>query len=222
MTGASPRLIEVQYASRRALLSSAKTERGALTLFVPTTHRVAQGECVRLAVTLGDADGRFEFEGTALTWTQSAGRDGVGGFLANFVGDHKRLAAEMIAVCAQRPLSMGTASRERLMVRRTCQLKLTDVKIPGELRDLSQTGAFVVGRQFGKRKPGEPVWLKVEGGLFGLGGTWLEARVIWQGKKGEEPGLGLRFMSNEAKQASAIQRLLEDASRTREPAARAS
>ncbi|MDC0713272.1 PilZ domain-containing protein [Stigmatella sp. ncwal1] len=213
MTGASTPPLEVRYASRRALLSSAKTERGALTLFVPTPHKVAQGECVRLMVTLADADGRFEIEGTALTWTQAGGRDGVGGFLANFAGDHKRRAAEMIAVCAQRPLSMGTASRERVVLRVRCQLKLTDEKFPGELRDLSQTGAFVVGRQFGKRKVGEPVWLKVQGGLFGLGGTWLEARVIWQGKKGEEPGLGLRFMSNEAKQASAIQGLLEDASR---------
>ncbi|ADO73516.1 PilZ domain-containing protein [Stigmatella aurantiaca] len=213
MTGASPHLLEVRYASRRALLSSAKTERGALTLFVPTPHRVAQGESVRLAVTLGDGDERFEIEGTALTWTQAAGRDGVGGFLASFLGDHKRRAAEMIAVCAQRPLSMGTASRERLILRRNCELKVANVQFPGELRDLSQTGAFVVGRQFGKLKAGEPVWLKVEGGLFGLGGTWLEAKVIWQGKKGEEQGLGLRFTGNEARQASAIQRLLDAAGR---------
>jgi hypothetical protein len=211
MTDASATSIDVRYANRRALLSSSKTERGALTLFVPTSQRVAPETRVRLTITFGDAEERFEIHGVALTWTQAMGRDGVGGFLANFQGDDKRRAAEMIAFCAQRPLSMGTASRERRTLRKSCQLKLANQQLPGELRDLSQTGAFVVGRQFGKIPPGEPVWLKVDGGLFGIGGTWLEARVIWQGSKGEERGLGLRFTGNEAKQASAIQRLLDGA-----------
>jgi len=215
MTDASATSLEVRYASRRALLSSSKTEGGSLTLFVPTRQRVAQGERVRLTVTFGDSDGRFELEGTALNWTQAVGRDGQGGFLASFQGDHKRRAAEMIAFCAQRPLSLGTASRERLILRKSCQVKLGNVQLPGELRDLSQTGAFVVGSQLGKIKAGEAVWLKVESGLFGLGGTWLEARVIWQGTKGEEPGLGLRFTGNDARQASAIQRLLDGASADR-------
>jgi len=212
MPDASVTPLEVRYASRRALLSSSKTERGALTLFVPTRQRVAQGAQVRLTITFADANERFELQGVALTWTQATGRDGVGGFMASFQGDDKRRAAEMIAFCAQRPLSMGTASRERHLLRKSCQLKLGSQQLPGELRDLSQTGAFVVGRQFGKISEGEPVWLKVESGLFGLGGTWLEARVIWQGKKDEESGVGLRFTGNEAKQASAIQRLLESAS----------
>jgi hypothetical protein len=68
-------------------------------------------------------------------------------------------------------------------------------------------------RQFARVKAGESVWLKVVGGLFGLGGTWLEAKVIWQGKKGEEQGVGMRFTGNEARQAAAIQCLLEDAGR---------
>ncbi|HYI03188.1 PilZ domain-containing protein [Hyalangium sp.] len=211
MTDASATSLEVRYASRRALLSSSKTERGTLTLFVPTMQRVAQDARVRLMVTFGDSDERFEIQGVALTWTQAGGRDGAGGFLASFQGDDKRRAAEMIAFCAQRPLSMGTASRERLTLRKSCQLKLAKQQVPGELRDLSQTGAFVVGRQLGKIQAGEPVWLKVDGGLFGMGGTWLEARVVWQGRKGEELGLGLRFTGNEARQASAIQRLLEGA-----------
>jgi hypothetical protein len=216
MTEAPATPLGVQYASRRSLLAASKTERGTLTLFVPTSQRVAQGTRVRLTITFGDgSDERFEIQGVAMTWTQVMGRDGMGGFLAGFQGDDKRRAAEMIAVCAQRPLSMGTASRERLAIRRSCQLKLANQQVPGELRDLSQTGAFVVGRQFGKIPPGEPVWLKVQDGLFGLGGTWLEARVIWQGSKGEERGLGLRFTGNEARQASAIQRLLDRASAER-------
>ncbi|MFY0577599.1 PilZ domain-containing protein [Cystobacter fuscus] len=68
-----------------------------------------------------------------------------------------------------------------------------------------------MGRQFRKLKEGEPVWLKVAEGLFGLGGTSLEARVVWQGPKGEERGVGLRFTGNEARQVTAIQRLLERA-----------
>jgi hypothetical protein len=211
MVDASATSLEVRYASRRALLSSANTERGALTLFVPTTHRVAQGDRLRLTVTVGDGDERFELQGVALTWTQARGRDGVGGFLASFQGDDKRRAAELIAFCAQRPLSMGTASRERLILRKRCQIKLTNQQVSGVLRDLSQTGAFVVSHQLGKVQVGEPVRLKVDGGLFGLGGTWLEARVVWHGMKGEERGLGLRFTGNEARQASAIQRLLESA-----------
>ncbi|MFL5346091.1 MAG: PilZ domain-containing protein [Hyalangium sp.] len=213
MTDAPGTSLEIRYASRRSLLLSSKTERGMLTIFVPTSHRVAQGATVRLTVTFGDSDKRFALEGTALTWTQASGRDGVGGFMASFVGDHKRRAAEMIAFCAQRPLSLGTALRERIPLRKSCQLKLANHQVSGELRDLSQTGAFVVGAKLGKLKEGEPVWLKVEHGLFGLGGTWLEARVIWQGPKGEEHGVGLRFTGNEASQASAIQRLLESAAK---------
>jgi hypothetical protein len=203
--------LNVRYASRRALLAASKTERGALTLFVPSAHAVLQGTRLRLTISFGDSDERFELEGHAVTGGRAIGRDGVGGFLASFSGDHKRRAAEMIAFCAQRPRSMGTASRERLVIRKSCQLKVADRQVPGELRDLSQTGAFVVSHQLGKIKEGEPVWLKVPGGLFGLGGTWLEARVVWHGKKDEEPGLGLRFTGNEARQASAIQRLLERA-----------
>ncbi|WP_224243900.1 PilZ domain-containing protein [Hyalangium gracile] len=203
--------LTVQYASRRALLTAAKTERGTLTIFVPTLRGVLQGTRVMLTITFGDSDQRFEVLGVALTGGRAIGRDGVGGFLAEFSGDHKRRAAEMIAFCAQRPLAMGTATRERIAIRKNCQIKLANRQLPGELRDLSQTGAFVVARQLGKVKEGEPVWLKVVGGLFGLGGTWLEARVIWQGKKGEEQGLGLRFTGNEARQASAIQRLLDRA-----------
>jgi hypothetical protein len=207
MTGESDTSLEVRYASRRTLLAASKTERGALMLFVPTSRSVSQGSRVRITVTFGDAGERFELQGVALSGTRVMGRDGVGGFLASFAGDHKRRAAEMVAFCAQRPPSMGTSSRERLAIRKSCQLKLADRQVPGELRDLSQTGAFVVGHQLGKIKEGEPVWLKVAG-LFGMGGTWLEARVIWQGQKGEEQGLGLRFTGNEARQASAIQRLL--------------
>ncbi len=211
MTDAPDTSLEVRYASRRALLSASKTERGALTIFVPTSHGIAQGARVLLKISFGDADDRFELQGIALSRTRTMGRDGVGGFLAGFSGEHKRRAAEMIAFCARRPRSMGTSSRERLALRKSCQLKLANRQVSGELRDLSATGAFVVGRQFGKIKEGEPVWLKVTGGLFGMGGTWLEARVIWQGEKGEERGLGLRFTGNEARQASAIQRLLDRA-----------
>jgi hypothetical protein len=201
--------LEVRYASRRALLTAAKTERGALSLFIPTSRAVLQGTAVRLAITFGDAEGRFELEGVAASGGRAIGRKGEGGFLASFSGDNKRRAAELVAFCAQRPLAMGTALRERLIIRKNCQLKVADQKLSGELRDLSQTGAFIVGRQFGKVKEGEPVWMKVPSGLLGLGGTWLEARVVWQGKKDEEPGVGLRFTGNEARQASEIQRLLE-------------
>jgi Tfp pilus assembly protein PilZ len=203
--------LEVQYASRRALLVASKTERGSLTLFVPTSKTILQGTQVRLKISLGDVTERFEIQAVAVSGGRMIGREGLGGFLANFVGDEKRRAAEMIAFCAQRPLSMGTASRERVPLRKNCLLKMAELQLPGELRDLSQTGAFVVGRQFRKFKEGEPVWLKVAEGLFGLGGIWLEARVVWQGPKGEERGVGLRFTGNEARQVTAIQRLLERA-----------
>lgn len=203
--------LAVRYASRRAVLAASKTERGTLMLFVPSSHVVLQDTRVLLQISFGDSEERFELQGTAVSGGRAIGRNGQGGFLASFAGEDKRRAAEMIAFCAQRPRSMGTASRERVALRKSCQLKLGDRQVAGELRDLSQTGAFVVGRQLGKVKEGDPVWLKVPGGLFGLGGTWVEARVVWQGKKDEEPGLGLRFTGNEARQAAAIQRLLERA-----------
>lgn len=201
----------MRYASRRTLLAAARSERGTLTLFVPAARAVLQGTRVLLSISLKDSDERFTLEGLTVSAGRATGRDGQGGVLVSFEGDHKRRAAEMIAFCAQRPRSLGTASRERVIILKSCQLKVGARLIPGELRDLSQTGAFVVSSGLGKIKEGEPVWLKVPGGLFGLGGTWLEARVVWQGKKGEEPGLGLRFTGNEARQAAAIQRLLERA-----------
>lgn len=207
--------IEARYSSRRALLSSAKADRGTLTLFVPTTRRIAQGTRLRLAISFDDATERFELEGLTLNQTQRFGRDGKGGFLVGFEGEHKRKAAEMVAQCAGRPSPMGTASRERIPMRKSCQLKVGEEQVDGELRDLSQTGAFVACRKLTRLNEGEPVWLKVEAGLFGMGGTWLEARVVWKGEKGEERGVGLRFTGNEAKQATAIQRLLERAASER-------
>lgn len=203
--------LEVHYATRRALLIASKTERGSLTLFVPTSQQVQQSTRVRLKIALGDATERFEIQGVAVSGGRLIGREGTGGFLASFVGEDKRRAAEMIAFCAQRPLSMGTASRERVPLRKGCVLKVADVEFPGELRDLSQTGAFIVSRTLKRLKENDPVWLKVADGLFGLGGTWLEARVVWQGPKGEERGTGLRFTGNEARQVTAIQRLMERA-----------
>jgi len=203
--------LEVRYPSRRALLSAVKSERGSLTLFVPTQHVVAQGARVRLTIIFEEADARFFLEGLALNQTQAVGRDGVGGFLASFQGEHKRRAAEMVALCAGRPTPMGTASRERLAIRKNCQLKVEDELVEGELRDLSQTGAFVVCGALSKFKVGELVSLKVEGGLFGMGGIWLEARIVWKGEKGEARGVGLRFTGNDAREAAAIQRLLERA-----------
>ena len=134
MSDAPATSLEVRYASRRALLISAKSERGALTLFVPTSRALLQGTPVRLKITFGDDDARFELEGVAATGGRALGRNGEGGFLVSFSGEPKRRAAEMIAFCAQRPLSMGTAVRERLTIRKSCQLKLGDRQISGELR----------------------------------------------------------------------------------------
>ena len=211
MSEAPPLSLSVQYGSRRALLVASKTERGMVTLFVPTPRMIHQGTRVRLQISLGDATERFDVQAVSVTDGRMFGRGGTGGFLARFDGDDKRRAAEMIAFCAHRPLSMGTASRERVPMRKGCALKQEALELPGELRDLSQTGAFVVGRGYSKFNKDEPVWMKVADGLFGLGGTWLEARVVWQGPKGEERGMGLRFTGNEARQATAIQRLLERA-----------
>ncbi|MFY0577598.1 hypothetical protein ACN28S_27675 [Cystobacter fuscus] len=123
--------LEVQYASRRALLVASKTERGALTLFVPTSKTILQGTQVRLKISLGDVTERFEVQAVAVSGGRMIGREGLGGFLANFVGDEKRRAAEMIAFCAQRPLSMGTASRERVSLRKNCLLKMAELELPG-------------------------------------------------------------------------------------------
>ncbi len=212
MSEDAPMPLSVQYGSRRALLIASKTERGMVTLFVPTPRTSRQGTRVRLQISLGDATERFEVQATSVADGRMFGRGGTGGFLARFDGEDKRRAAEMIAFCAQRPLSMGTASRERVVMRKNCVVKQEEREFPGEVRDLSQTGAFVVGRGFSKLSAEEPVWMKVADGLFGLGGTWLEARVVWQGLKGEEKGMGLRFTGTEPRQVAAIQRLLERAS----------
>src|SRR5690348_4265346 len=86
MTDAAPEPLEVRYTSRRALLAGAKTERGTLTLFVPTGRAVLQGTPVRLTITFGDADERFVLQGVAASGGRAMGRNGMGGFLASFTG----------------------------------------------------------------------------------------------------------------------------------------
>lgn len=203
--------LEVHYLSRRSALTAGKTEGRTLTLFAPTSQSVSGGTNVELRISFADTERTFRIHGVAISGTSAMGRDGQGGLMVGFLGDNKRRAAEMIAFCAQRPESMGTALRERFPVRKRCKVVFSNRQLQGTMLDLSQSGAFIAGDGFAKLEPGAVAKLKLGGGLFGMGGTWVEARVIWQGRKGSQAGCGVRFTGQEARQSSAIQRLLETA-----------
>ena len=190
MTAVSGTPLEVRYASRRGLLPSAKADRGTLTLFVPTARRVAQGTRLRLRNHLRRRRRAFRARGAALNRTQASSaamawaaswRTSPGTTTAGRGNDR---------VCARRPLALGTARASASPCARAASSRWRRIDIVGRVPGFVADGRVrrLPPSSRGSYKEGEPVWLKVERGLFGLGGTWLEARVIWKGAKGEERG----------------------------------
>ncbi|MGA9520783.1 MAG: PilZ domain-containing protein [Myxococcaceae bacterium] len=191
------RSISVQYPSRRTFLTASRAEGSSLMLFVPTAEEVRPGELVRLEIQVGSFDRRFELVGRA--GSPTAVRMGLvrePGFGFSIEGAFKRDAAEMIALCAGRTPSLGTAACQRYAADIRCTVQDGSRRLLARVSDLSAGGMFVATQTPGKLAPGTMVEVTFEPRLFGLGGTRVDAKVVWRGKKRGLSGFGARFIEN--------------------------
>jgi hypothetical protein len=183
-------VVDVYYATRK-LAVLASTARGAkLELFLPGGRGV-EGASVKACVRFGDTNRTFELDGVVAKATV-VGPPGVGGSGMRIClsGPDKQRAAEMIAFCADRPLNMGTAGSRRVRVSIPCRLKSASDSAEGKVRDLSRTGAFIALKGH-SGSPGSAIRLQLEPGVLGMGGGWLQARVVWRGERHGQEGVGV-------------------------------
>jgi hypothetical protein len=191
--------IEVKYPSRRALLASARNEGGALSLLVPVMKELPIGSQVLLEIRVARTELVFELEG--LVRLQS--RQGLG---IAFTGNEKRTAAVMLATCAGRSADDGTQLDSRHTVDVRCRVTLGDQKVKAWLKDVSNTGAFIMASEFQGVRAGTELTIQIEP-LFGLwGGRVVKARVVWGGEKHGVPGMGVRFLDATAEVRDSLRR----------------
>ena len=207
---ADAQLIEVRFPTKRYVLVSARAEGSSLSLFFPTPVPAAIGAPVRLKVSFGDAPEVFELEGhvnfqRGNTWGIGAER----GLGVSFTGEDKRLAAQMFAFCAGKPLNLGTSSRRRVPTKIRCRIRANGKSLKAEVRDLSTGGAFIAGPVTKDLRVGSDLEIQLEPGWFGLGGKKLDLRVLWHGEKGGSPGFGGRFLGDQVRIAPLLKRYLE-------------
>lgn len=204
------RRLPVHFRSRRLLLSSARAEGAALTLGVPSETWLPEGTQVQVELSL-EALERRTLEGVVQASPPAAWERGGRQLTVLFRGEAKRQAAELFAFCAGRPPEMGTASRPRYRTAIRCRVNARALQLKAEVTDLSATGAFVALRAAPGVRAGDSVELVLGTNLLGIGGSPLEARVMWTGEKGGVPGLGLRFVGDPARIQPALRRYLEGA-----------
>jgi len=203
--------IDVEYASKRAVLSAARSEGSKLTLYVPSDDSVPVGTGVDLRVRIAGTSQMFRLFGTVMDHTLVGNGLPASGITVGFRGDEKRHAAEMVAFCADRPPAMGTARSERQEIVFRCKVKGSHGSREGLIVDLSRTGAFIATEKLRGIKSGSQLRVRLEPSVLGLGGTWLDAKVIWQGDKGAYTGLGVQFLGVNEKQARILNKYLRTA-----------
>jgi Tfp pilus assembly protein PilZ len=211
-TGKFP-IVDLQYASRRALLSAARSQGSKLMLFAASDTELPVGKDVRLRISIAGTTQRFELFGTVLEHTWAGNGSRASGLTVGFQGDEKRFAAEMIAFCADRPRFMGTASSERQEVEIRCKVKGAYGSREAVIVDLSRTGAFIATEVLRGIHSGSRLSVQLEPSVLGLGGTWLEGKVIWLGYKGTHTGLGIQFVGVDEKQSKMLNKYLKAAHR---------
>ncbi len=201
----SPIHLVVQYPSRRALLASARTEGGVLSLFVPRNDEVRSGSEVTLDITVEGTSLRFSLQGEVRLLLNAPGpRQGMG---VNFVGEQKRAAAQMVASCAGRAPTDGTALDSRREVDLRCLVNLRGQRVKAAVKDVSSTGAFIGAAQLPLVRDNTELTIQLNPFLGLWGGRVLKARVIWVGEKNGVPGFGVRFLDATAQVRESLKKL---------------
>ncbi len=112
-----------------------------MSLFVPRHDEVRSGSEVTLDVTVERTSLRFNLRGEVRLLLNAVGaRKGMG---VNFVGHQKREAALMLAACAGRAPTDGTALDSRHDVDLRCVVKFPGKRVKAAVKDVSSTGAFI-------------------------------------------------------------------------------
>ena len=206
--------LSVQYHSRRALLSAIKTEGSKLTLFVASEITLPVGSAVGLGVAIAGTNQTFDLFGTVMNHAWAGAGSRSSGLTVLFQGEDKKHAAEMVAFCADRPPAMGTANSERFRIEVRCKVKGAQASCKGTIVDLSRTGAFVATPKITRgMQTGAHLRVHLDPGIFGLGGTWVDAKVIWQGDKDTQTGFGIQFVGLRENQTKALNNYLKGAHR---------
>jgi hypothetical protein len=211
---APKRTVEANYPTKRLVLASCKTANGTLSLFVPTVAFIAAGTEVKLVITFGDAKEKFELEGV-VTWrrTQTRGLGLEPGIGVEFAPPEKFRAAQMLAFCAGRPLSAGTAVERRVSQQIPIYVSVGPHRLAGYIRDLSASGAFVAGPAFAQLSKGTELMIQLSRGWLGFGVRQLKARVVWSGFKKGVFGFGARFLEDSMRTRPVLRRYLVAKSR---------
>jgi hypothetical protein len=176
-------------------------------LFVASDVALTIGCSVQVRVAIAGTSQAFEFVGTVLDHAWAGHRSRASGLTISFQGEDKKRAAEMVAVCADRPPAMGTASSWRVELAVRCKVKGIRGSSKGVISDLSRTGAFIA-TEVSRLQPGSPLRVQLEPSVLGLVGAWLDAKVIWWGDKGGRPGLGIQFVGTKQNQTKALNKYL--------------
>jgi Tfp pilus assembly protein PilZ len=183
--------LDIRYPSRRAVLASARAEGAILSLFVPTTERIVAGTEVTLLISIENTEHRFELQGRVRLQISEGPRAGLGVVL---VGEQKRAASQMLSICAGRQNDDGAALDQRHDVDVKCLVNLHGARLPGALKDVSSTGAFIGAPRLSTLRNEAELTIQLEP-LFGRwGGHLLKARVVWVGEKKGVAGFGVRFL----------------------------
>jgi Tfp pilus assembly protein PilZ len=202
------RSLRVQYPSRRSFLSSARAEGSALTLFVPVETSVRTSERVRLEVHIEGVEQDLVVVGKVASMLQPRTAAKEAGFGVEIENEFKRDAAGWIARCAGKSPALGTAYTERFPANIQCTIRSGEEKVKAKVADLSLGGAFITPLAATKIRVGSEVQVHLEPGLLGLGGTRIDARVIWRGMKGDLQGFGARFTGDGLRVQSAVRKYL--------------
>jgi hypothetical protein len=202
--------LTLRFPSRRALLSASRANGPQLTLFAPTTAPPPMGMELRLDISCADTPGNFELVGKVIfVRERSRGPGQQPGVGIAFVEQEKRRAAEMLARCAGKPGALGTSSSQRVPVDVKCVVRAGGRKYPAHLRDLSSSGAFVCLPAVKPLREGTVLEIQIEPAFLGFGGTRVNAKVIWSGRKAGLAGFGARFISDPALVRPSLRRYLD-------------
>ncbi len=189
----APTRLQVRYANRRALLSSARNEGAVMSLFVPGSERVQAGTEVSLEISVAGTELHFYLDGRVRIQITGPREDPGLGVI--FTGERKRLAAQMLSRCAE----SGATLQVRHEVDVRCLIDLHGVKMKGALKDISATGAFIgAPKKLASLRGHSELTIRLEPILGVFGGRVLKARVVWIGQKKGVPGFGVCFLDASA------------------------
>jgi hypothetical protein len=194
--------------SRRQLLAATRPEGNGLFLYFETLAppAVTTSTCLRLEVT--DTGEFLDIVGTVHSHRLLPLSGAMTGVELLFGGEAKRSLAMLVARCAGKPPEVGTARCPRLGKNLDCSLKLGSKTLPGFVRDLSASGAFIAAPSLTRVRVGAEVKVKLPGMLFGLGAPTLNAKVVWFGLKDGALGFGARFVDEPSVVGMALKRHL--------------